>query len=590
MIKKLIYIILLSFLLSNFTSAYAVEGRPKMRRACLNKIDSVLTLSWFAPTDNCSSFTDFSLYGREDAFSVFSFIGTYNNFAINSIQIKLKNQKNWEFYLVYNKACNGIDSIFSDTLSIDNTPPSNTVLDSVSVDFSTQQTIIGWAKNGSSDVKGYYVYYITGINAIIDNTKNTSIIDNNALRNPTSASLAYGVAAFDSCDNASIISASHHTILLQSNYNQCLKTITLSWTPYVGWPVQDYLIYRKINGGNYQQIGTVVSNINLFTYTFTNFGDNLCFYVRAIKQGNALTTSSSNITCLNTNSITSTKNSYIAKVSVQNNLVELTLITQNISSLQKLNIYKATDNGAFSLWQTVNHTGGALDLIDNNVNVNTRNYSYYFTTEGPCNLIFDTSQICKTILLNIDMPNPGTQNLDWNNYFAFIKNTEKQELLLLNNPNGNKSSSWNILNSLSINTTFKQDNSTFSANMQQLCYCIRAIENNPNAQYNRKDTSYSNIQCATADPIVYFPNAIQINGFNTEFFPKGVFLDYEKSSFQVFNRWGELLYETNDIRKAWDGRANNGEFVEEDVYIYRSTIIGLNGKKLTFDGTITVLK
>ncbi len=590
MIKKIVHIAFFSFFISAFTSAYAVEGRPKMRRACLNKLDSMLTLSWFKPTDNCGSFTSFSLYGREDAFGLFAYMGNYTNFSFDNIQLKLKNQKNWEFYLVYNKTCNGIDSIFSDTLTIDNTPPVNTDLDSVSVDLATQKTIIGWPKNGSADVKGYYVYYITGINAIIDNTINTSILDNNAARNPTAASLAYGVAAYDSCENASIISNSHKTIYLQSNYNQCLKTITLSWSNYVGWDVQDYIIYRKINGGNYQQIGTVVSNINQFTYNFTNFGDNLCFYVRAVKQGNPLITSSSNTTCLNTNSITPSINSYIAKASVQNNAVELTLITQTLTSLEKLNIYRAVDNGSFSIWQIINFTGGTLDLIDNNVNVNTRNYSYYFTTEGPCNLIFDTSQIAKTILLKIDMPIVGTQNLDWNTYFEFIKNTEKQELLLLNNPNGNKSSSWNILNTFSNSTIFRQDNSTFSPTMQQLCYCIRAIENNATAQYNRKDTSYSNIQCATADPIVYFPNAIQINGFNTEFYPQGVFLDYEKSSFQVFNRWGELVYETNDIRKAWKGTGNNGELVDQDVYIYRSTIIGINGKKLIFDGTITVLK
>jgi len=584
--KHIILFFLLSILVSNI---YALEGRPKMRRACLDRLNSTLDLFWFPPTDNCGSFTSFSLYGQEDNFSPFVYFKSYN-VNTNSLQIGLPNLQNWKFYIVYNKACNGIDSLFSDTIQIDNTPPVNMDLDSVSVDLASQKTIIGWSQNGSVDVKGYLVYHITGTNAIINNTVNTSYIDN-GVRDPTVSSIAYGVAAYDSCSNTSLISASHQTMFLQQAYNQCNKTVTLTWTPYIGWPIQDYIIYRKINAYNFQQIGTVVNNITSFTYNFTNFGDNLCFYIRAIRLTNAtIFSSSSNVVCVNTNSITPSKNSYIAKASVQRNYIELTLIAENLTSLKKINIYKSEDNGTYSLWQTINSTGGINELIDNSVRVQTRFYQYYFTTEGPCSLIFDTSNIAKTILLNLDMINPGIQNLDWNNYSSFIKNAEKQELLLLDNPNGTRSSSWNILNTFSNNIVSKTDNSNFSAQQEQLCYCIRAIENNPSLLYPRKDTSYSNIKCATADPIVYFPNAIQINGFNTTFAPKGIFLNYEKSSFQVYNRWGELLYETNDVRKPWIGTGNNGEFVDQDVYIYRSIIIGLNGKRLIFDGTITVLK
>jgi hypothetical protein len=277
-------------------------------------------------------------------------------------------------------------------------------------------------------------------------------------------------------------------------------------------------------------------------------------------------------------------------VSVQNEIVEMTLVAVLGTSIQRINIYKSEGNDPFSLWQTRNFTGGTLNLTDNQVKVHQKNYRYYFTTEGPCNLIFDTTPICKTILLKLQMNAPGDQDLDWNNYFQFIKSTERQELLLFNSPNGNKSSPWNILSTFSPLITNMTDKSNFTSNYQQLCYCIRAIENSPNQFYRRQDTSYSNIECATADPIVYFPNAIQINGFNTEFYPQGVFLDYNLSSFQIFNRWGQMIYETSDIRKGWNGKLKDGEFAEEDVYVYSSIIVGINGKKLKFDGTVTVLK
>jgi gliding motility-associated-like protein len=107
--------------------------------------------------------------------------------------------------------------------------------------------------------------------------------------------------------------------------------------------------------------------------------------------------------------------------------------------------------------------------------------------------------------------------------------------------------------------------------------------------FGRKDTSYSNIECLNADPIVYFPNAIQINGFNTSFYPKGVFIDYTKSSYQIYNRWGQLVFETDNIQTQWFGTYNYS-VVESEVFAYKATIVGLNGTIKYYDGTIIVLK
>lgn len=566
---------------------FGLENRPKMRRACLNKTDSTLDLQWFIPSDNCASFSGFNLYGRDNSLALFQLLGMFNTYGQNSISMKLPNLKTWEFFLVYRFACNGTDSIYSDTILIDATPPIDSDLDSVSVDLLTQKTLIGWKANISPDVKGYIVYYVTGTNAIIANTSGTFYHDLGS-RNPAQAPVNYSVAAFDSCDNASLISQAHRTIFLQTTYNQCDKSISLSWSNYVGWNSESFQIYRKLNSGPYQLVATLIANINQFTYNFNSFGDSYCFFVRAIKTGGVIS-SSSNTVCVSTNGIVESRNSYIAKASVQNEAVDLTFVCQTGTSLEKINLYKGENNGPFNFWQSINTTGGTIELTDNNVNVHSKSYKYYFTTEGPCNLIFDTSQMAKTILLNVTMFSPGDQSLSWTLYDDFIKSTQKQELLLSDNSNFNRSSPWNVLGSFSNSENNTSDQTMFGLNQEKICYCIRAIENSPYSPFNRLDSSYSNIECVTADPIVYFPNAIQINGFNTSFYPKGVFIDYEKSTFQIYNRWGEIIYETNDIRKGWFGTFNN-EYVASDVYAYRATIVGINGKILYFDGTITVLK
>lgn len=570
---------------------FGVEGRPKIRRACLNSVDSTVDIQWDRPSDNCGSFTSFSIYGRSNPLSLYSFLGSYTNFNLKSQSLKLKNTGNWEFFLVYNKACNGLDSIFSDTIFIDKQAPSNSEIDSVSVDISTQRTIIGWSKNADPDVEGYYLHEALPSNPYLATTSDLFYLDNPA-RNPATRSVSYKIAAFDSCKNASLLSANHSTIWLQSTYNQCNKTINLTWSEYIGWEVDSYDIFLKINSDNYKKIGTVISNINQFTYNFLTFGDTYCFYVRA-KKSNSNITSSSNITCKSTNNIVPSKNSYIAKASVYRGEVEVVCVVQPSSSVEKINVYRREGNTSFQLWQVYpianSTTGETIRFVDPNVNVHSKTYSYYFTTEGPCQLQFDTSQTATTILLNVVMATPGDQLLSWTLYDKFIKPTQSQQILLSADPNFDNSSTWNILNTASNTLNSYQDFTTVSIDQQQICYCIRAIESNPANPYNRQDSSYSNIECVTADPIVYFPNAIQINGFNTIFFPKGVFLDYTQSYFQIYDRWGQIIYETNDIRKGWDGSVN-GSFVQSDVYVYRAVIVGLNGKVLHFDGTLTVLK
>lgn len=582
------HIILLLVFLSILSVSWAVEGRPKMRRACLNRLDSTLDLLWFKPTDNCGSFTSFSLYGRDDILGLYQYLGNYQNFALDNIQIKLKNLRNWEFYLVYNKTCNGLDSVYSDTINIDNQAPFDSQIDSVSVDFSTQKTIIGWTNNPSNDIKGYLVYYVTGTNAVIQNTQQTNFLDNSS-RNPAQNVLTYSIAAYDSCENTSLISQSHSTILLNRVYNECLKNISLSWTNYVGWQVKEYQIFRRINAQNYELVGTVVSNINQFTYNFNTFGDTYCFYIRAIKIDNS-SSSSSNIVCVTSSPIIANQNSYVAKASVQNKHIELAFVTEMGTSVQNIIIYKAENNASFALWKTVNTNGGLIEINDSQVNVQRNTYSYYFTTQGPCDFIFDASQIAKTILLDVVMNAPGDQDLKWNLYNRFIKNTERQEVLLGNSIDFNKGSPWNINAQFNDNTINYKDNSMFNSSNGQLCFCIRAIENNADLVFSRKDTSYSNIRCITAEPIVYFPNAIQLYGVNPVFKPKGMFLDPEKSEIYIYNRWGELIIIVDNIEMGWDGKNKNGEYVLSDVYMYKSFITGLNGTKLQFNGTITVLR
>jgi gliding motility-associated-like protein len=58
---------------------------------------------------------------------------------------------------------------------------------------------------------------------------------------------------------------------------------------------------------------------------------------------------------------------------------------------------------------------------------------------------------------------------------------------------------------------------------------------------------------------------------------------------QVFDRWGEKIFESNDINFQWDG-TYKGTPMEPGVYIYTCTIVFLDGKKIDNKGSITLIR
>ena len=102
------------------------------------------------------------------------------------------------------------------------------------------------------------------------------------------------------------------------------------------------------------------------------------------------------------------------------------------------------------------------------------------------------------------------------------------------------------------------------------------------------DTSRIKVQ-VDATKNLYIPNAFTPNQDtrNDEWkvFSKGVKFFEAK----IFNRWGELVYQSNDINQGWDGTFK-GSPVSLGVYPYEIQITFLDNEVVNNKGTITILK
>ena len=84
-------------------------------------------------------------------------------------------------------------------------------------------------------------------------------------------------------------------------------------------------------------------------------------------------------------------------------------------------------------------------------------------------------------------------------------------------------------------------------------------------------------------PTVFTPNNDE---HNETFVIKGLNIDY--FYIRIFNRWGELMFESNAIDKYWDGLFNN-RHVPEGTYYYNIDIIGKDNNSFTKSGVINVI-
>ena len=89
---------------------------------------------------------------------------------------------------------------------------------------------------------------------------------------------------------------------------------------------------------------------------------------------------------------------------------------------------------------------------------------------------------------------------------------------------------------------------------------------------------------------LYVPNSFTPNnGDGTNDIFRVKYTNISEFNIMIFDRWGEIIFESNDIDFGWDG-TYKGLIVQDGIYVYKIQAIGSDYKNYDIAGHITVIK
>lgn len=570
------HILLLSFCLAG--GLHAVSTPPTIARACLDKTTGMLTVYISKTQDACGSFVSFRLYGRDDIINPFQLLYAGGSISTSSLSAILPNQKRWEVFVSARFACNGKDTLNSDTVFIDDTPPAVLNLDSVSVDFTSQQLIAGWQKASEKDVMGYSVFKVdpaTGNNVLIKDTASLGYRFSTSTFDVRNSGNKTNIAVFDSCYNGGVICAAHSPVCASfsasDNINlPCDKQFTFRWTNYIGWAVDHYDVWVSDDLSNlWSKTGTVTGSTLTYTYTVPVLNRKYYFLVRAYKSpGAASITSSSNIIGAYLSGHPKSSSNAIGHVSVVNEgTVEITTRwTATAPGYSATLYYRASNNPTWQVFVGVvpqelsryRHTG---------LQTSNTSYQYRLVVKNPCSNPSDSSIVHESILLT----RTGFF-IQWFDYQAYnIKYT------LLEGREKNVST-WN---------TSSTNPSPFVLIDTSSARCYRVVAYKTDGNGTKEDTAYSNEICTSVLDTTLIPNGFSPEGKNPYFKIINPNITPGQASMRIYDRWGGKVWD-GEALTGWDGRIN-GNYALLGVYVYVIEIYRPEKREL-YKGTLVLLR
>ena len=495
----------------------------------------------------------------------------------------------------------------------DELDPDAPVVTHVDVHPELQDAEVHWTPSPAADLAGYIIYLCTGgfqtpIDTIFDPTATSYL---NLQSNAGSLIESYNVAAFDSCyvggmpDPGAASQQCATTISLQATRTACEDFAVLSWMGAYGW--EGSVVEGQIFGneevppgsgpwGGPVLLGTVGPGVTSWVHEGAGLGSNWRYHVALVTSTGATGLSNRRTVSFDYPAVPQGTNIRRATVDDATGGVEV-VVDLDPSSLEPhryhLERKRAGDDDAFYAPVAVQSAVGSLGamplvFLDTAVSTEATAYTYRLSIENACGDVVGSTESATTVLLSgIPDAELMRNTLSWTPYAGFPGSVAAYRVYRRAQRDGVPELVATLPPYV---TTHEDDVSDRFEQPGDFCYVIEAVDSqdSPTGGIN---FALSNAVCLTQPPLIWVPNAILTSSeieSNRVFRPVIGFADLGTYVLEVYGRWGDVLFATNDFEQGWDGTWN-GALVKEGAYGFSLVVQDGAGRAYTQSGLVYVL-
>jgi gliding motility-associated-like protein len=460
--------------------------------------------------------------------------------------------------------------------------------------------VLSWTQVPGSGISGYEITRYNGFSwpVITKLPSDSASYTDKTARHVCDTSYRYIIVTLDKCGRRSAPDYNLFAQTLKLDFppiDPCDRLAKLSWNPYLRMPdtLGGYNIFRSDNNGPFIGIADITDTLQTTyadNYPFVS-GHDYTYYIQAYSKNGP----GKSVSCKKSQRFTGSSEPifvYLTSVSVEaNSFLRTSYHYEPVNTVAKMVLLRSDDGGTnFLPIDSVSVASGFLPqnsfLDDNTADVNSQSYSYMLMAVDSCGNIRLESQISNSIFL--ECSTLGDQNsINWNEFQLWLNGVKDYELYrtveglpvsgeLLTTVNPATLSYTDVLNGINP--------------LNQVCYWVKA-EEKPGNPYLTDAISLSNKCCIIREPRLFMPNAFHPGGTNYLFRPvqPTAYVDVQTFQMTIFNRWGQQIFETNDMFNGWDGMIN-GKDAPIDLYAYLITYTSMKGQDYTQRGTVSLIR
>ena len=451
-----------------------------------------------------------------------------------------------------------------------------------------------WGQNNSFDFKRYRVWVDrgAGYQLLLDKSLLSDTIANVNDANSLIRSDCYKVSMENLCGfTQNLVDLKPHcTIELKGK--PLVNASQLNWSPYVGWPVDFYTIYRQKSAVVWDSIGRVDGSklsfidTNIICYTkhvyrvkareingFREFSLSDTCHVKPIYLNTVNPPTMRRATVINDDYV---RVDWEKPATNRFPLVNYVIKGEQMSS-------PLGNPSSASIWRLA-ASEDSLVLKHQQVDVDRLSYRYKVLGIDACGDSSAWTAIAQSMVLTTSLNKDYNPVLQWNQYQKWPDDV-RQYLVERNMGEGFK-----VIAVLSANETTHTDALSSLNCIPALEYRITAIRHRPiPTDSTWMHISVSNVSTPITETKIFVPNAFTPNSnrLNETFQPEGIYI--ASYTLKIFNIWGEAVFSEHGCSPKWDGNYM-GKQAPQGVYAYLILAKGVDGKLYYFNGDVTLLR